>query len=243
MLDDFENAARYARKAVVLNPSVASNYAELARILYGQTGDAAEAMAVLDRADPRVPEVDLLVLQGQYQIEARWERDAIASLSRHLELLPPNDLRLADGHALLGQAYHLAEIADSAKAQLEQARSLAVAEIGRIGNHTFAHLWLSRLATWEALLGLPQQAKRHADEAVAALPVSRDVWIGQERLIDQAWVYFATEETDRAFDILERILAEPRFPGKKRLLQYRRWEGLRADPRYPALAAKYELPE
>ncbi len=200
-----------------------------------------EALAVLEKADPQVPEVDLLFLRGRFQIEAHRERDAIASLTRHLELLPPNDPRQAVGRGLLGWAHHLAMNADSARPRLEQARQLGLAELDRIGTDMMTFSPTMRLAGWEALLGLPDQARRHADEAVAALPVSLDVWRGQERLTDQAWVYYATGETGRAFDILEQVLAEPRYPGKKRLLQWRRWEALRQDPRYPALAAKYGL--
>ena len=134
-------------------------------------------------------------------------------------------------------------VADSAHSHLEQARSMALAELDRIGNNTFANQWVIRLARWEARLGLPDQARRHADEAVAALPVSRDLFAGQLLLIDQAWVYFATDEIGRAFEMLEQVLSEPRFRGKKRYLVWRRWEALRQDPRYPALAARYGLPD
>ncbi len=243
ILDDHDNAVQYTRQSVSLSPFVASSYGRLADILYEQTGDAAEALAALEQADPQVPEVDLLFLQGQFQIEAHRERDAIASLTRHLALLPPSDPRLADGHGWLGRAYHYAGVADSAKAELEQARQLGRAEIDRIETDMMDRSPTMRLANWEARLGLDDQARRHADEAVAALPVSLDGWRGQRRLINQAWVYFTTGSTDRAFEILEQVLAEPRYPGKKRLLQWRRWEQLRADPRYPALAAKYGLPE
>ena len=242
-LADDENAARYARQAVALNPSATGNYYTLSEILYEQTGDAAETLAMLGNADPQIAEVDLLFLLGRYQIEARRERDAIVSLTRRLELLPPGDPRLAGAHGRLGWAYHFAGVADSAQAHWEQARSLALVEVERIETDMMERSPTIRLARWEALLGLPDQARRHADEAVAALPVSRDAWAGQRRMIDQAWVYYATGETGRAFEILEQVFAEPRYPGKKRNLVWRRWEDLRADPRYAALAAKYGLPE
>ena len=148
-----------------------------------------------------------------------------------------------DTAALAGLGLPSAGVADSAQAHWEQARSLALVEVERIETDMMERSHTMRLARWEALLGLPDQARRHADEAVAALPVSRDAWSGQGRLINQAWVYYATGDTGRAFEILEQVLAEPRYPGKKRKLVWLRWEALKADPRYPALAAKYGLPE
>ena len=134
-------------------------------------------------------------------------------------------------------------LADSAQAHWEQARSLQQAEVDRIGTDMMNYSPSLRLARLDALLGLDDQARRHADESVAAVPMSLDLWTGQGRLINQAWVYFTTGATERAFEILEQVFTEPSYPGKKRGLRYRRWEALRADPRYPALAAKYGLLE
>jgi len=134
-------------------------------------------------------------------------------------------------------------LADSARQHLEQARNLNLALLDRVEKDTGDFSILTRLALWEWILGLDDLARRHADEAVAALPVDSDAWEGQRRLIDQAWVYFATGATGRAFEILEQDMADPRWPGKKRELVWRRWEDLRADPRYAPLAAKYGLPD
>ena len=98
------------------------------------------------------------------------------------------------------------------------------------------------LAVHEAGLAMADSARLHADRAVAQYPIALDAYDGPGLMLSQAWVYYTLGDAEGAFAILDRALsAGPK--GLKWDLIEALWTQVRRDSLYPALAAKYGLPE
>ena len=101
---------------------------------------------------------------------------------------------------------------------------------------------LMNLAVNESSLGMADSARLHADRAVAEYSVAMDAYAGPIVLLRQARVYTMLGDAEGAFAVLDRALSAGHH-GLKWELAEAQWAQLRQDSRYPALAAKFGLPE
>ena len=96
------------------------------------------------------------------------------------------------------------------------------------------------LAFAEAGLGNKQEAIAQGRKAVEIMPVSRDAFAGPGYLTWQAKLYAQLGETDKAFEVIERLLGMPSGHSiSGALLRIDPfWDPLRGDPRLEQLAAR-----
>jgi TolB-like protein len=98
------------------------------------------------------------------------------------------------------------------------------------------------LAQVDALLGRKEEAIREGERAGELLPVTKDAIIGPEILIRLAGVYAEVDETDRAFELLEKLSRLPAGLSYGSLKLEQVWDPLRRDPRFGKLLTSLAPP-
>lgn len=218
---DWRGAEAALRRAIDRNPSLAEARFGLAHLLVG-TGRADEGLAEMRRAlelDPLSPLMN--ALEGGFLTAARRPREAAAAVARALELQPDFWIALlVRGGMALDRGDPAAAVADLRRAVEGSGRaSQAVAMLA------FAHVAAGDRGAAEALL-----AELERRDAAGYLPAT-----------SLAAVHTALGDTAAALDLLERAHAERdiriAFLGADA-----RWNSLRDQPRYRALASRLGLP-
>jgi non-specific serine/threonine protein kinase len=92
-----------------------------------------------------------------------------------------------------------------------------------------------------AYLGLKERAIIEGERAVALLPVSRDAFLGPNRVLDLARIYAIVGEPEAAIDQLDYLLSIPSLLTVGYLRHHPVWDPLRDHPRFQALLEKYEV--
>jgi tetratricopeptide (TPR) repeat protein len=238
---EFTQARTYLEKALKLQPEIAGAWSTLAETAFLASGEAAKGLAVYDRVPMPFPDPAIYSGWAAMALEAGDPALALDRLGHFFAVSPDLDSDYLLGTRLLGEAYLELGMADSARQVWME--GLALAETFAEESHSQSPeiMWV---ALQEALLGRFDSAKAHADEAVVALPLSLDQWLGTVVLLIRGRVYLLAGEMDEAIKIAE-ILFSPNLPRRNRawMRHSREFARLRADLRYPALAAKYGLQE
>jgi TolB-like protein/Tfp pilus assembly protein PilF len=91
---------------------------------------------------------------------------------------------------------------------------------------------LAVVAQVDANLGMKESAIREAKHAVDVMPLSKDIYDGALVLEGLAQVYTWTNETDRAIELLQKLVSIPGYTNYARLKLHPMWNPLRADPRF-----------
>ena len=94
---------------------------------------------------------------------------------------------------------------------------------------------LSALGIVYAGLDRKEEAIRAGKRAVELLPVSRNAVSGPFRIMDLAFIYALTGESDAALDQIEYLLSIPSWFSTSFLRLEPQWDSLRDHPRYQAL--------
>lgn len=94
---------------------------------------------------------------------------------------------------------------------------------------------LAVLAQVDVNLGRKEQAVREAQRAVELMPIAKDHYDGPLVLQGLAQVYTWSGEHDRAFDVLQSLLAMPGYISYGYFKTDPQWEPLRTKPRYAVL--------
>ena len=222
----YDESIRQYRKALSLAPDWGRAYSQLAQV-YAVSGDVEAARATL--ADAPAVNEDLLVLQG-FQL-AMIDGDA----DRALRLVNEagNEWFVAQfTHApadlLRGWAYELGgdvEAGEAAYGRAEAAARSALEE--RPEDHRIWHA----LAFAQAGLGDREAALAASDRALALYPVEKDHAGGRDALLLRARLYARIGATDRAVQLIQRLLSEP-SPLSPHLVRLEpEWAQVRRDPR------------
>jgi TolB-like protein/Tfp pilus assembly protein PilF len=91
---------------------------------------------------------------------------------------------------------------------------------------------LAVLAQVDAGLGRKELAIQEAQHAVDLMPVSKDIYDGVLVLEGLAQVYTWTNESDRAIELLQKLVTMPGYTNYARLKLHPMWNPLRGDPRF-----------
>ena len=89
-------------------------------------------------------------------------------------------------------------------------------------------------------LGLRNEAIRHGQLGVEALPVAQDALSGSQRRRNLAEIYAMVGDYEAAIDELEYLLSIPSFISTSLIQVDPIFEPLRDHPRFQALLEKYE---
>ena len=254
--DGYSRAKWAAEKAVELDPSLSEAHWVLGSVRLFNEWDWAGAEASLKRAlqlNPNSPEAH--TIYGAYlEVMGRFE-EANAELRRGLE----NDPLSLFTHAELAQGYYYAREYDEAIAQAREglelgphlllyhilARALVQKDMQREAVEELKKgLELMRgNPTLLASLGHAYATSGQRDEALKVLAEMEGV--AKQHYISPYWiavVYAGLDDRDRAFELLGRA-ADERFFMLMWLGVEPRFDRLRSDPRYPALARRIGRPE
>ncbi len=121
---------------------------------------------------------------------------------------------------------------ERAKTKLLAARERAAANAEA---HPESGPALMTRAEIDAALGRKEEAVRDGERAAQLLPVTKDSIIGGEILIRLAGIYAQVGETDRAFEILEKLSHQPAGVTYGSLKLDPAWDSLRSDARFGKL--------
>ncbi len=213
-------AEKEFRRAIELNPNYAAAHQQFGIEYLAAMGRFDEAVAESRRAEELDPVSPIISADfGNVLFRARRFDEALVQLNRALAL-DPNFLPT---HHYLGQVYHSKGQYAEAVAEFQKARALS-------GNRLFRDLLIRSLV---------ESGKR--DEAVKLLgEFQSDVTRRGVPNAGLALAYGALGEKDKAFALLDKIIAE-RNPHARLLSVNPIWDDLRDDPRFADLVRRVEL--
>jgi hypothetical protein len=87
------------------------------------------------------------------------------------------------------------------------------------------------------VLGRKEDALREGERAIELIPVTKDALIGNALLDQLAGVYAQAGETDRAFNLLGKVIKIPFGVTYGSLKLDEVWDPLRGDPRFNKIVA------
>jgi serine/threonine-protein kinase len=176
-----------------------------------------------------------------------WYRWTVATLDRDyeeaLQVFTVGDREVLDwvlGYipvSLLNGWVHAAnDNPPAARAAFDSARVRLEAALQERPDDPRVH---SALGLAYAGLGRREEAVREGREAVNLLPVSRDAMFGPWFVWELAIIYATIGEADAAAVELEGFLSGPGLLGPQIVLRDPRLDGIRDNPRFQALEARY----
>jgi len=233
----FDEAERYAERALSQAPDYPGSYALKATATMLASGDLREAKATLTEGEKRAggPEiysaqVNLAWLAGDYEAVLR-RLPNLATLKQDLGEVDTANYYLTKGvaYTLKAGLYNESETArayfDSARADGER----------RLRLRPDDPMLLITLALAHAGLRHKDEAYARAQQAADLLPLSRDALTGGDILFSQAMIEALFGDTDAAVDKLEVLLRVPSTVTPKRLQTEPLFEPIRNHPRFQRL--------
>lgn len=233
VLRRYDDARRFAERAIALNPGDGNNWAWLAEIVEKATGSIDSARAVLEASTAHIDRYDPITNEQWFRYELLGH-DYDAAL-RTLDHMPQTDFWVAILPVPFrrAQVYDLMGRRDEARAAYQEARTFLEQ---RLKDGPDDPRVLTTLGQVYASLGRRDDAVRAAARAVALMPPSRDALAAPHYAYDQAITLATVGDTAAAIDILERLLATPTFVDPVYLRVEPWWDPLRDNPRFQRLA-------
>ena len=231
----YEEAVPHCNQSIALFPGQTFAFEVKARIFLLWKGDTHQARTVRE-ANPAFLNRD--------SVELCWlERD----YPKLLNLLEPADDSWFRGQTeayLLnlpqGQVLELLGERDLARDAFEKAQRALEEAISETPGDARLH---SSLGLTYAALGKKAEAIQEGTRGAALMPISKDAFIGDERLRDLAKIYVMVGEPEAALEQLEVLLSRPCDMSVAWLRLHPAWDPLRDHPHFEALLEKYEQAE
>ena len=199
--------------------------------LFYRTGNSTELRQVLSTN----PDMDIGGGQTPIRVFLALIDGNFAEAERVLAASPREDFQDIDYSFYYPKAWFEAMIArtkgDSARATAAFSAARTILE-QRLAVKPEDARTLAVLAQVDAGLGRKELAIQEAKHAAELMPVSKDVYDGALVLEGLAQVYTWTNESDRAIELLQKLVAMPSYVNYARLKLYPMWNPLRGDPRF-----------
>jgi TolB-like protein/Tfp pilus assembly protein PilF len=199
--------------------------------IFNGTGNATELRDVLAKN----PDMDVGGGVTPYRVFLALIDRNFAEAERILAASPREDFQDIDYSFYYPKAWFEAMIAkakgDSARATdaFSAARAILEERLDVKPEHART---LAVLAQVDAGLGRKELAIQEAQHAVDLMPVSKDIYDGALVLEGLAQVYTWTNESDRAIELLQKLVTMPGYTNYARLKLHPMWNPLRSDPRF-----------
>ena len=237
LADTYNLERRYVAAAQVYDRVVAAGERtpivlfRRASALFNGSGDSGGLRDVLAKN----PEMDVGGGQTPVRVLLALIDRNFAEAERVLAASPREDFQDIDYSFYYPKAWFEAMIArvknDSARAVDAFARARATLEQKLAVKPEHART-LAVLAQVDAGLGRKDLAIQEAQHAVDLMPVSKDIYDGALVLEGLAQVYTWTNESDRAIELLQKLVTMPGYTNYARLKLHPMWDPLRGDPRF-----------
>ena len=241
---DWPNAETFAQRLLALTPDSLNAKAQIGYLAFWERGDTTRLKNEMTTIPPG-KDPDGAV--SAYRIDASMIDRDTAAAERMLAVSPLDAFSYFNA-VDTPRSFFAGEIAllrgdkATARAELEHARDIFAASVKEAPNAPERHAFLGLVC---ALLGEKQRAISEGMRAVELRPESQDALDGAVFSAVLALIYARVGENDRAFALLEHLLAVPgavdsaSYSITANDLKFRwEWDPLRNDPRFQRLVAQ-----
>lgn len=231
LLRDFERAEQETRRAISIAPDQAEAYWEAGALNYlAWDGSTERARSLLGSA----PSLDSPEIEYTSLLLDFFDRKPEVVLARLEDLsVDVFDLQLWYSPGELLECMCLTEMGDLQRAQRACSSAIEFME-GEIQSRPHDYRVYSALGHAFALLGRSEEAVRAGQRAVELMETSK------YPEIELAKIYTRVGESDKALDLIEKLLSIPCDFSVGLLRLDPVWDPLREDPRFQALLEKYD---
>ena len=237
MIRDFPKAVEAFDEAIAAAPDSYWPYLQKAQTIWLWTGDLEEPRTILESM-PRsggLASLTFILLSELSRLERDYDEilavQAQASIDSydHQYAAVPKSLVIAE-------ALHLAGDSKGARAEYEVARGYLEAALAERPDdyRLFASLGMTL-----AGLGRKEEAVAAGRKALELMPIEKDVYIGQQLLLDLATTYARLGMVEEALEAIDQLLSIPAKFSVRFFEIDPRWDGLRDQPRYREIVEKY----
>ena len=237
LLREFDKAEQEMRRAISIAPDQAEAYWEAGAWNYvrwdGSTDRARRLLASAPSLDS--PEIDYIsLLLDLYDRKPDLLMARLEDLSVDVFNL---QLWFAPRHLL--ECICLSDMGERERARAACSSAIEFME-GEIQSRPHDYRVYSALGQAYALLGRSEEAVHAGQRAVQLMGTSKDAADGPYQEIELAKIYTRVGQSDKALDLIEKLLSIPCDLSVGLLRLDPVWDPLRDDPRFQALLEKYE---
>jgi TolB-like protein/Tfp pilus assembly protein PilF len=236
LLRDYQKAEAERRRSIAIGPDVPDGYADGAWTYVLSDGTTKRARALLESApdlgSPQITHVSVLLDlldRNPDSALAQLEASSIDWFSSLAGGFEPKELLECRCLSAQGAVPGVERACGSAVERLEP-------EIQKTPKHYFLY---SALGHALAFLGRKEEAVAAGEHAVELMPISKDATYGPGTVINLAQIYTRVGESDKALDLIEKLLSIPCHFSVGLLRLDPAWDPLRDHPRFQALLEKY----
>ena len=241
MLRDFTKANQTIDRALALDPNALGPWEVKSKLAIVEKGDfsvaekAFEAVKSVPMSNEQKLKIagdraNVLILERKYR-EGLQQAESVSD--DQLDALPAH---LWSKYYYIGFARKALQDEAAARAAFLKAKNAVEEQLKRTPDSADTHVELAKVL---AFLSERDSALAEAQRATELLPETKDAFGGPEVMAGVAEVYAILGESDRAIEILDRLLSRPSGVTTQALKINPIWDPLRRDPRFQGLIDKY----
>src|SRR5881227_1744338 len=241
MLRDFTKANQTIDRALALDPNALGPWEVKSKLAIVEKGDfsvaekAFEAVKSVPMSNEQKLKIagdraNVLILERKYR-EGLQQAESVSD--DQLDALPAH---LWSKYYYIGFARKALQDEAAARAAFLKAKNAVEEQLKRTPDNADTHVELAKVL---AFLSERDSALAEAQRATELLPETKDAFGGPEVMAGVAEVYAILGESDRAIEILDRLLSRRSGVTTQALKINPIWDPLRRDPRFQGLIDKY----